>query len=107
MSYRETTYQTQLIARIKERFPGCIVMKNDSGYLQGIPDLTVLYKDRWAVLEVKAYADAPVQPNQDWYITELYHMSYAAYVYPENEEEVLHDLQRALRPRRSARLSQR
>ena len=104
---RESAYQAQIIARLKERFEGCIVLKNDSSYIQGIPDLLVLHNDRWAALEVKASPDEPFQPNQDWYISEMNHMSYAAYIFPQNEEEVLHDLQRALRPRRSARLSQR
>jgi hypothetical protein len=91
----EAKYQAELIPRIENRFPGCWVLKNDSGYLQGIPDLIVLYRNKWAMLEVKAYEGAEEQPNQGWYIGEFDNMSFGAFIYPENEEEVLHDLQQA------------
>ena len=83
---------------------GCVILKNDSEYIQGIPDLLVLFRDRWAMLEVKASEDSPNQPNQEWYIARLNKMSFAAFIYPENEEEVLNDLQRAFESRRSARI---
>lgn len=91
----ESKYQGQLIKKIRRRLPGCVVFKNDTGYMQGIPDLTVLYLSHWAVLEVKAYEDAPLQPNQEWYVDKLNGMSFAAFIYPENEEEVLDGLQQA------------
>ena len=47
----ENKFQANLIKELKERFPGCIVMKNDPTYIQGIPDLLVLHKDKWASLE--------------------------------------------------------
>ena len=50
----ENKFQANLIKELKERFPGCIVMKNDPTYIQGIPDLLVLHKDKWASLECKA-----------------------------------------------------
>lgn len=92
----ESKYQADLIKKIQKLLPGCIVLKNDSGLRQGIPDLTVLYRQRWAALEVKPSKDAPQQPNQDYYISQMYEMSYAAFIYPENESEVLHALQQAL-----------
>ena len=104
---RENKFQSQLIAEIKELLPGCKVLKNDPNYIQGIPDLTVLYKDRWAALECKRSCDAPHRPNQDYYIDEMNEMSFAAFVYPENKEEVLHELQKAFRPRGKARVSKR
>ena len=104
---RENKFQSQLIAEIKELLPGCKVLKNDPNYIQGIPDLTVLYKDRWAALECKRSSDAPHQPNQDYYVDEMNEMSFAAFVYPENKEEILHELQKAFRPRREARVSKR
>jgi hypothetical protein len=73
--------------------------------MQGIPDLTLLYKKRWGILEVKGFEDAPVQPNQEFYIDELNRMSYAAFVYPENEEDVVRELQRAFYPGRRPRIS--
>ena len=104
---RENKFQSQLIAEIKELLPGCKVLKNDPNYIQGIPDLTVLYKDRWAALECKRSCDAPHQPNQDYYVDEMNEMSFAAFVYPENKEEVLHELQKAFRSRGKARVSKR
>lgn len=92
----EREYQTALIIRLKAMFPGCIILKNDTSYLQGIPDLLILFGERWAALEVKAYADAPEQPNQEWYIETLDRMGFASFIYPEIEEEVLYALQRSL-----------
>jgi hypothetical protein len=94
---KETEYQGQLIKRIEERFPGCFVMKNDEGYRQGTPDLTILYRDRWAVLEVKRSEEElkkPV-PNQGHYVDRLNGMSFSAFVYPANEKEVLDAVQRS------------
>lgn len=92
----ESEFQSQLIKKLREKFPGCVVLKNDPNYIQGFPDLTILYRKRWAVLEVKKGKDAPHQPNQDYYIPMLNSMSYAAFIYPENEEEILRELELAL-----------
>lgn len=78
-------------------FPEAIVLKTDSGYLQGIPDLLILNGPTWAALEVKASPKAKHQPNQDYYIRKMGDMSYAAFIYPENERLVLDELQHALR----------
>lgn len=88
-------FQEKLIKSLKERFPGCVVMKNDSSYIQGIPDLTVFYKDKWAALECKRSEKAPHRPNQDYYISMLDEMSFARFVWPENEKEILDELQSA------------
>ena len=101
----ESKYQAYVIQELRHRFPGCVVLKNDTSYLQGVPDLLVLFKNKWAMLEVKAYEDAPVQPNQEYYVELFDSMSFAAFIYPENEEEVFHDLQQAFQPRRAARVS--
>ncbi len=98
----ERNYQAKLIKKLKRRFPGCVVLKNDTDYMQGIPDLLILYKDQWAMLEVKAYENAPIQPNQEYYVDLLDRMAFAAFIYPENEEDVLDELQRAFDSRRSA-----
>lgn len=93
---RERDYQAKLIKKLHTRYPGCIVMKNDPSYMQGIPDLTILYEDKWAVLEVKAREPrnaTAFEPNQEWYLTTMNAMSFAACVYPENEREVLRGLQ--------------
>ena len=103
----ENKYQAGLIKRIKERFEGAIVLKNDSSYIQGIPDLTVFYKDRWAALECKKEKNAHHQPNQDYYISKMDDMSFARFISPENEEDVLDEMERSFTSRRSARVSRR
>lgn len=92
---KESAFQAKLIREIKKRFPGAIVLKNDPNYIQGFPDLTVLYKDRWAVLEIKQNEKASHQPNQDFYILQADKMSVGRFVYPENMMEVLDDLARS------------
>lgn len=92
---KESAFQARLIREIKKRFPGAIVLKNDPNYIQGFPDLTVLYKDRWAVLEIKQSEKASYQPNQDFYILQADKMSIGRFVYPENMMEVLDDLARS------------
>ena len=104
---RESAYQHKLIKKLRKTFPGCIVNKNDPNYIQGFPDLTVLYEDKWAALEVKNREKAPHRPNQDYYIQKLNKMSYASFIYPENEKEVFGDLQQAFRSNRKARDPQR
>ncbi len=91
----ESGFQSSLIKEIKNMFSGCIVMKNDSGYIQGIPDLLVLYKNKWAALECKKNASAKKQPNQEYYVGLMNEMSFSRFVYPENKEEVLHELQQS------------
>lgn len=76
-------------------FPGCIVLKNDPTYIQGIPDLTIFWNDKWATLEVKKADNAPHQPNQDFYVERMNAMSFSSFVYPQNKEEVLNELQQA------------
>lgn len=91
----ENRFQAKLIKELKKLFPGCIVIKTDSGYLQGIPDLLILYKDKWASLECKQSAGAKKQPNQDHYVDKMNEMSFSRFICPENKEEVLHDLQQS------------
>ena len=68
MAKLESKFQKDLMDEIRETYPGCIIMKNDSGYIQGIPDWTILYKDKWAVLEAKRDKNAKKQPNQPCYV---------------------------------------
>ena len=91
----ERDYQAKLIKKLRRLFHGCFILKNDSDYLQGVPDLLVLYKNMWAMLEVKPHVDADHEPNQDYYIDLLDDMSFGAFIYPENERTVLRDLQQA------------
>lgn len=102
---RETVYESRLKLKLRSMFPGCVILKNDARYIQGLPDLTILFGDRWAMLEVKTSAQAPYEPNQEHYIDMMNEMSFAAVIYPQNEDEVLYDLQHALCDHRSTRLS--
>ena len=104
---RENRFQSDLIAELKERFPGCFILKNDSSYIQGIPDLLILYGDRWAMLECKRSETEHHQPNQDWYISRLDEMSYASFIFPENRERVISELEQAFKHRRKPRLPMR
>lgn len=89
---RESKFQADLKKELKKMFPGCIVTKMDSGDIQGIPDLLVLYKDKWATLENKRSANASHRPNQEYYVNKMNDMSFSRFIYPENKEEVLNEL---------------
>lgn len=97
MAKLERDFQASLIKEIKETFPGCIVMKNDASYIQGIPDLLVLHEDKWASLEVKKSANAKRQPNQEYYVGRMNEMSFSRFICPENKQEVLHELQQTFK----------
>ena len=97
MGKLERIFQSELIKELKELFPGCIILKNDPTYIQGIPDLLILYGKHWAVLENKKSAKASHRPNQDYYVKKMDDMSFGRFIYPENEEEVLNDLQQAFK----------
>lgn len=101
---RERDFQSALIKDIQNRFEGSIVTKLDSGHIQGIPDLLVLYKDKWAALECKKSEKENHQPNQDWYVEHMNQMSYASFIYPENKEKVLDEIERSFKPNRAARV---
>ena len=103
---REGQYQTKIIRKLEDIFPGCVILKTDSSYQQGFPDLILLWNEFWASLEVKTSPSAHTQPNQDYYIERLNGMSFAAYIYPESEGEVLSALQKAFKSPRRARISQ-
>ena len=89
----ESKFQSNLIKELKERFKGCVVVKNDANYMQGIPDLTIYYGNRWAMLETKRSEDAPHRPNQDYYVSLFNSMSYAAFIFPENKEVILNEME--------------
>lgn len=96
MSRLERSFQASLIRELASLFPGSVVLKNDSGYIQGIPDLTILYGDRWAMLEVKKSLKETSEPNQTYYVDLLDDMSFARFICPENKKEVLRALQQKL-----------
>ena len=101
----EKHFQSKLIKEIKVRLKGAIVLKTDPNYIQGLPDLLILYKKRWAALEVKKSKTATHRPNQDYYVKLMNEMSFARFISPEVKEEVLDELCKALQPKRSTRSS--
>lgn len=93
----ERDFQKQLIKELKQLFPGSIVTKLDTSHIQGIPDILILYKNKWATLECKKTEGAKKRPNQEHYVKKMNAMSFSRFIYPENKKEVLNDLQRAFR----------
>lgn len=92
MGKLESEFQSKLIKELKQTFKGCMVMKLDSSYIQGIPDLLILYKNKWATLECKKNANASKRPNQEYYVGLMNKMSFSRFICPENKEEVLQEL---------------
>lgn len=91
---KENSYQSSLIKKLKTIFIDCIILKNDCNYKQGIPDLTIYYRNKWCTLEVKQSKDASHRPNQDYYVKKMNDMSFSKFIYPENEDEVINELKR-------------
>ncbi len=102
---QEATYQRRLIKKLQVLFPGCVVVKNDPSENQGIPDILILFRNMWAMLEVKVSPVAPEQPNQVYWVDAYNEMSFAAFINPQNEEQVLYDLQSAFGVTGKARVS--
>jgi hypothetical protein len=87
--------------RLESAFPGCVIIKQDPNTsFQGVTDHIVLYEDKWAALETKRGKNSERQPNQEYYVGKFGEMSYAAFVHPDNIEEVMDDLRTAFRPDR-------
>lgn len=94
---KERDFQKELIVELKKLFKGCMVMKLDADYIQGIPDLLILYKNKWATLECKRSSDASVRPNQKHYVELMNKMSFSSFISPENKKEVLDELARSFK----------
>lgn len=97
MNKKESEFQSKLIKELKEIFKGCLVIKLDPNYIQGIPDLLILYNNKWASLECKKSSTAKKRPNQDYYVELMNKMSFSRFISPENKEEVLNDIQQAFK----------
>ena len=85
---KESKFQSDLIKELHD------ILGTD-GYVfkldcrQGIPDLLILYKSKWATLECKRSADASRQPNQDYHVSKMNGLSFSRFIFPENKEEEL------------------
>ena len=95
----ESKFQSDLIKEIKTRFPNAIVLKNDPNYIQGMPDLTILHKNKWATLECKKSSKATHRPNQDYYVEKMNDMSFSSFISPENKQEVLDGMEKLFESR--------
>jgi len=85
----ESKFQSLFIKTLKQKFPECIVVKNNPNYIQGIPDLTMFLGSQWFTFESR-------RPNQEWYVNRMNEMGgHSYFVYPENMEEILNDIQQA------------
>ena len=102
---KESEFQKKLIKELKSKFPGSIILKTDPSYIQGCPDLLMLYGKHWAALECKRDKNSKKRPNQEYYISKMNKMSYASFVYPQNKKGVLNDLERTFKPRRNSCIS--
>lgn len=94
MSKLENQFQAKLIKELKKKFDGCLVIKLDPNYIQGLPDILVLCNNKWAALECKKQEAAHKQPNQEYYVNLMNKMSFSRFIYPENKEEVIDELSR-------------
>ncbi len=95
MQSKEGKFQTALKKELRERFPGCIITKLDPNDIQGVPDLLILWNKHWATLECKRSEKASHRPNQEYYVNQMNNMSYSSFIFPENKERVLDDMEQA------------
>lgn len=91
----ESGFQDGLRKDLENMFPGCMLFKMDQ--MQGVPDLLILYEDKWASLECKKSLKAKKQPNQEYYVDKMNEMSFSRFICPENKEEVLNELFKTFR----------
>ena len=97
---KESDYQHDVLKKIKlllnykntDKKDNCIIMKEDPRYIQGIPDWIILYKNKWATLEIKRSKHEKHQPNQDNYVDKMNYMSCSYFLFPENEIYVIKHL---------------
>lgn len=89
----EAEYQSDLKKKLKKIYPQAIIIKNDPIDLQGVADLSIIDGPKGALLEVKISKDAKHRPNQDYYVDRQNERGgFGRFIYPENEEEVLREL---------------
>lgn len=93
----ESKFKAELKRDLRSMLPNCMIVQLDPTYIQGIPDLLILWKDKWASLECKRSENADRRPNQEYYVDLMNRMSFSRFIYPENKEEVLHELQQSFR----------
>lgn len=88
----ERDFQPLLIKELESIFPDSLILKNDANYRQGVPDLLILWRNRWALLEVKQSEDARTRPNQKYYVDWAQNNSFGAFIFPGNKDEIIDEL---------------
>lgn len=88
----ERNFQQKLIKELKNL--GFTVWKNQQNATTETarPDLLVLKGVFWGCLEVKKERLAKHRPLQDVKVLKYNQMSYAAFVYPENKDQIINQL---------------
>ena len=85
-------FQSYVKKKLKKLYPEALILKTDPNDIQGLPDLLILYNDKWASLEAKGDATKYTQPNQLYYVSIMNEMSFSSFIFPENETEVFDNL---------------
>lgn len=96
MSDLESKFQKEFTDALEEKFPGCLIIKGNSSYRQGLPDWLMLHQDNWAAFEIKRNKNAKRSDSQSYYVNKMNDMSYASFVDPENYREVISEVQQTL-----------
>ena len=88
----EKDFQHFVIKILKAKFPEGYILKNDASYVQGIPDIIMLYENKWIALEIKRSCKSSKRPNQEYHVNKMNAMSFSRFVYPENFDEVIKEI---------------
>ena len=93
----ESEFRKAFLEEVQNRIDplnkGFLFFLNASNAFRSFPDIVILGSHKWAALEFKKSKRASHQPNQEYYINKLNEIGYASFVYPENAEEILNDLE--------------
>ena len=91
----ESEFKKYTKNRIIDRFPNLDldIIDINAYNFRSMSDLVILGPEVWAALEFKRSKDSSHRPNQDYHIARLNKKGYATFVYPENLEEVLDELE--------------
>ncbi len=89
----ESEFKEIVKDEIRDRFPD-LDLDFVTTISRSMPDMIILAPAcYWAALEFKRSKNSPHRPNQDHHIERLRKKGYATFVYPENLEVVLDELE--------------
>ena len=91
----EATFRTKWLNKFKKLSPDIFIEFADPKRKNGIPDVIIFYKKKYARLETKRSKNASKRLHQQYYIDYFNSQGiYAAFLTPENQEEVYNALRR-------------